>query len=334
MERSKNEFFELEASLHKIKARVEMPEEFERTQTSSTFAASGSTSTSATSQVSSPIVHLLAGSMAGGVAKTCVAPFDRLKILIQVSDKPTFSLGEGARLLKTTMASEGILGLWRGNSATLLRVLPYAGLHFMTHEALEQHFRNHQEGQRLSPVNRFAAGAGAGAISTLATYPLDVIRARMAVTATAVTPTITETIRQLVSGGRGSMRPFFQGLTPTLLGIVPYSGTTWLCYETLKDYTDLFPGGGSSSTTNKVLCGMVAGLVGQSVTYPLDVIRRRMQVNREGTMLVVIKRSFRLGGTRTLFKGLSLSWFKGPLATMSLNTFELLKELYSRWSAS
>jgi len=107
---------------------------------------------------------------------------------------------------------------------------------------------------------------------------------------------------------------------------------------------------------------MVAGLVGQSVTYPLDVIRRRMQVswpafgavcdrdtkktfaefsrpppqvNREGTMLEVIKRSFRLGGTRTLFKGLSLNWFKGPLATtMSLNTFELLKELNSRWSAS
>lgn len=53
------------------------------------------------------------------------------------------------------------------------------------------------------------------------------------------------------------MRPFFQGLTPTLLGIVPYSGTTWLCYETLKDYTDLFPCGGSSSTTNKVRVGRV-----------------------------------------------------------------------------
>jgi|SouAtlMetagenome_1021521.scaffolds.fasta_scaffold18658_1 hypothetical protein len=182
------------------------------------------------------------------------------------------------------------------------------------------------------------------------------------------------------------MRPFFQGLTPTLLGIVPYSGTTWLCYETLKDYTDLFPCGGSSSTTNKCVsgvssplsasfpnvrndmlieigacrcCGMVAGLVGQSVplgchstkmqvSWPAfgavcdrepkktfaEFSRPPPQVNREGTMLVVIKRPFRLGGTRTLFKGLSLSWFKGPLATMSLNTFELLKELYSRWSAS
>ena len=30
----------------------------------------------------------------------------------------------------------------------------------------------------------------------------------------------------------------------------------------------------------QVLCGMVAGLLGQSVTYPLDVIRRRMQVRR------------------------------------------------------
>jgi hypothetical protein len=91
--------------------------------------------------------------------------------------------------MRTTVTTEGILGLWRGNSATLLRVLPYAGLHFMTHEALEQHLRKHQEGQRLSPVNRFAAGAGAGFMSTLATYPLDVIRARMAVAATTTTPT-------------------------------------------------------------------------------------------------------------------------------------------------
>jgi hypothetical protein len=63
---------------------------------------------------------------------------------------------------------------------------------------------------------------------------------------------VAATVRHLLQGGGGGIRPFFQGLTPTLLGIVPYSGTTWLCYETLKDYADLFPGGGSSSTTNKV----------------------------------------------------------------------------------
>lgn len=76
----------------------------------------------------------------------------------------------------------------------------------------------------------------------------------------------------------------------------------------------------------QVLCGMVAGLVGQSVTYPLDVIRRRMQVKHEGAMWEVMKGSFQAGGTRALFKGLSLNWFKGPLATtVSLNTFEYIK---------
>jgi hypothetical protein len=66
------------------------------------------------------------------------------------------------------------------------------------------------------------------------------------------------------------MRPFFQGLTPTLLGIVPYSGTTWLCYETLKDYADLIPGGGSSSTTNKVSVARVALPLSPSRTGHVD----------------------------------------------------------------
>jgi len=107
-----------------------MPEEFERSQSSSSFAPSGSTSTSATSQVSSPIVHLLAGSMAGeDVCRTVRPPANsdpgapgvRLNaffwcfwlpalrdvtfvqehclnclffaVLVKVGDKPTFSLG-------------------------------------------------------------------------------------------------------------------------------------------------------------------------------------------------------------------------------------------------
>lgn len=62
---------------------------------------------------------------------------------------------------------------------------------------------------------------------------------------------VVDTVRFLMREGNGGLRPLFQGLTPTLLGIVPYSGTTWLTYETLKDAAEYMPGG-RETTTNKV----------------------------------------------------------------------------------
>lgn len=109
--------------------------------------------------------------------------------VVQVSDTAKFTVKEGSKRLRETVATDGVLGLWRGNSATILRVLPYAGLHYMTHEYFEQRLLAQEGGQRLSSMGRFSAGAGAGAVATLATYPLDVIRAKMAVTSKSATPT-------------------------------------------------------------------------------------------------------------------------------------------------
>ena len=51
----------------------------------------------------------------------------------------------------------------------------------------------------------------------------------------------------------------------------------------------------------------------------------------EGNMWQVMTKEFAKGGQRALFKGLSLNWFKGPLATtVSLNTFELIKKLVEK----
>lgn len=64
---------------------------------------------------------------------------------------------------------------------------------------------------------------------------------------------------------------------------VPYVGLNFAVYESLKDWlAKARPFGliqdGELSVTTRLACGAVAGTIGQTVAYPLDVIRRRMQM--------------------------------------------------------
>ena len=79
--------------------------------------------------------HMAAGAVAGTLAKTAIAPCDRVKIIFQVSDR-SFSLRAALRHGSDIVRNEGVLRLWKGHSAMVARVLPYAAIHFAAHEQL------------------------------------------------------------------------------------------------------------------------------------------------------------------------------------------------------
>ena len=79
--------------------------------------------------------HMAAGAVAGTLAKTAIAPCDRVKIMFQVSDRP-FSIRAALRHGGDIVRNEGVLRLWKGHSAMVARVLPYASIHFAAHEQL------------------------------------------------------------------------------------------------------------------------------------------------------------------------------------------------------
>lgn len=62
---------------------------------------------------------------------------------------------------------------------------------------------------------------------------------------------------------------------PTLIGILPYAGLKFYIYEELKRHV---PEEHQNSVRMHLPCGALAGLFGQTLTYPLDVVRRQMQV--------------------------------------------------------
>ena len=150
--------------------------------------------------------NLVAGGLAGMVAKSFVAPIDRIKIMYQITSAP-FRIRDVPDVAFKIIKEEGFTALWKGNTATLIRVFPYSGIQFMVFDRVKTHFLSKDEGSEakqhwlladqdtprrsmtkrvtrsggLTPFESLISGMTAGAVSVMATYPLDLTRAQLAV---------------------------------------------------------------------------------------------------------------------------------------------------------
>eukprot|EP00041_Stephanoeca_diplocostata_P021427 m.499131 g.499131 ORF g.499131 m.499131 type:complete len:781 (-) comp21824_c0_seq1:124-2466(-) len=265
-----------------------------------------------------PLIYkFISGGVAGAVAKTVIAPADRVKILYQVNPHREFSLSRALKTGNQIIQHSGPVALWRGNMATLLRVIPYSSITYATFDRYQYMLSTYLWEER-NFWTRFFAGAAAGATATSLTYPMDLLRARKAAHWSVRPIGYLEALKNVYrSQGELAM---FNGLKPTLLGIVPYAGSSFAFFETMKDRYLIAKGLRDESqvpTHVRLVFGGVAGLVAQSLTYPLDIVRRRMQVDQTGAyrnMVDCVQTILRTEGVWAFYKGLSMNWIKGPIA--------------------
>ncbi|KAG0480603.1 hypothetical protein HPP92_011461 [Vanilla planifolia] len=125
------------------------------------------------------VKELIAGGAAGAFSKTAVAPFERVKIIMQTRTEGFNSLGIW-QSLKKLKQHEGVLGFFKGNGASVLRIVPYAALHFMTYEQYRCWILNNCSALGTGPVIDLLAGSAAGGTAVMCTYPLDLARTKLA----------------------------------------------------------------------------------------------------------------------------------------------------------
>eukprot|EP00547_Thalassionema_nitzschioides_P007845 CAMPEP_0194209920 /NCGR_PEP_ID=MMETSP0156-20130528/7881_1 /TAXON_ID=33649 /ORGANISM="Thalassionema nitzschioides, Strain L26-B" /LENGTH=325 /DNA_ID=CAMNT_0038937179 /DNA_START=152 /DNA_END=1126 /DNA_ORIENTATION=- len=289
--------------------------------------------------------HFLAGGVAGMIAKSIVAPVDRIKILYQVSSQK-FHIFDVPRVAGNILKGEGFQALWKGNTATLIRVFPYSGIQFMLFSRLKTWFLNKHAAENeirkatgrskrewgLSPTESLISGSIAGICSVLATYPLDMARAQLAVLRNKKDQRNSGLSTILVKNYKErGFKGLYRGITPTILGILPYAGIAFTLNEQSKRYIQNMTGR-ETTTIEKMQCGAISGLFAQSLTYPLEVTRRRMQtmgvvgcedaalealglgkskhnkVSAQVSMISILKSVYSEQGIAGLFKGVSLNW--------------------------
>lgn len=286
-----------------------------------------------------------AGAMGGALAKTTVAPLERTKIYFQTHPERRYRIKGALRYLKKLYNQDGVLSLWRGNSANMVRVIPYAAIQFMSHEQYKKLLGVADRRSGSSPeqkhLRHFLAGAMAGTTSQAMTYPLDRARAVMAVTHVGEYRNIFHVFTKILE--REGFLAMYRGLSPTMIGIIPYAGISFSTYEMLmRKWTERLKQQGQEGDpthVQKLVSGGCAGLIGQASAYPLDIVRRRMQTATQmgiessryssitGTLKIIVeKEGFRKG----LYKGYSMNCIKGPITSgICFMTYEHFKKFWN-----
>ncbi|KAL0082897.1 putative mitochondrial carrier protein [Phycomyces blakesleeanus] len=315
----------------------------------------------------------LAGGLAGCMAKTAIAPLDRVKILFQagnpIFDKYAGTFTGAFKAGRDIFTTSGTRGLFQGHSVTLLRIFPYAAIKFVAYEQYRALLMPTKQAE--TPAKQFVAGSLAGVTSVLFTYPLDLVRVRLAYEVKqdrSKGSSVIATCRQIYhepAASRGFMQlnilNFYRGFLPTVVGMIPYAGVSFWTYHivtqfcrynpiatkyTLKpDVVDFDPAKSNLTvqqqrivdkpplkTWAELFCGGVAGLVAQTSSYPLEVIRRRMQVGGllDPTVFVgfvkTTKDIFKSKGLKGFYVGLTIGYIKViPMVAISFTVYEKMK---------
>ncbi|XP_063934274.1 mitochondrial substrate carrier family protein B-like [Zophobas morio] len=237
---------------------------------------------------------------------------------------------------------EGFEGFFKGNGANVIRILPCTAVQFASYEQFKRIFcENEYESKAYFSL---LAGVFAGVTSATLTYPLDLIRTRLSVQRQS-----GQTYKGIIHCGRTIIAEeggvlstaLFRGLAPTLLGISPYVALNFSVYESLKNLFQSYycvAGSDALPVPIRLLCGAAAGAVAQTVAYPLDLVRRRMQVRGifcdlpfeyKGTLNAVLTIA-REEGLAGLYRGLVPNYYKVvPSISVSYIVYEFcLKHLF------
>ncbi|XP_016882777.1 mitochondrial adenyl nucleotide antiporter SLC25A23 isoform X15 [Homo sapiens] len=218
--------------------------------------------------------QLVAGAVAGAVSRTGTAPLDRLKVFMQVHASKTNRLNILGGL-RSMVLEGGIRSLWRGNGINVLKIAPESAIKFMAYEQIKRAILGQQE--TLHVQERFVAGSLAGATAQTIIYPMEVLKTRLTLRRTGQYKGLLDCARRILE--REGPRAFYRGYLPNVLGIIPYAGIDLAVYETLKNWWLQQYSHDSADPGILVLlaCGTISSTCGQIASYPLALVRTRMQ---------------------------------------------------------
>eukprot|EP00102_Acyrthosiphon_pisum_P004332 XP_001947794.1 PREDICTED: calcium-binding mitochondrial carrier protein SCaMC-1-B-like [Acyrthosiphon pisum] len=271
--------------------------------------------------------HLVSGGVAGAVSRTFTAPLDRLKVYLQVYGNQHSNI---TACFKSMLNEGGKLGMWRGNGINVLKIAPESAFKFMAYEQAKRFIQGSRTND-LTIFEKFMAGSLAGGFSQSLIYPLEVLKTQLAIRKSNQYKGIFDCIQKMYY--HEGMRSFYRGYVPNLIGILPYAGIDLAVYETLKNkYITSHNDSEKPGVPLLLACGTISSTCGQVCSYPLALVRTRLQAPHfEGpdtrTMMSVFREIWIKEGMAGLYRGITPNFLKVvPAVSISYVVYERCRE--------
>ena len=310
--------------------------------------------------------HILAGAGAGVATSLVTCPLDVVKtrmqsnlafpsltnnILtnsLQLGNSKDFGRLNTLTSLRAIWRQEGLKGLYRGLSPTLLGYLPTFGIYFPAYHQFKHIYTSAlfpKDSTKSSSLVHVIAAMSAGACSSIVTNPLWLVRTRLMTQSHSTPYYYKNTIHALwsIAKTEGMIKGWYRGLTPSVLGLL-HVAVQFPLYEMAKRNFRLFnaefekplkkPLDQVHLYTWQVFVSSVSSkLVAALATYPHEVLRTRFQTSNTSlsskylNIPHAIQLIFKEEGVKGFYRGLGTTLLRViPATAVTFVTFEWLLE--------
>jgi hypothetical protein len=220
--------------------------------------------------------------------------------------------------LRDVIKKEGVRYLWKGNCVNCARAFPQFSISYAVFEKSKKTLEEKYQTKDSKSI-KFISGFMGGVISMVCIYPLENIRTRMSLQTNKNHYTgIFDAFKKIPT------RQLYNGLGTSVLGFGPFNAITFTMFDVYKKQFELkddkcvkYIHKDNYNLIVKLLCGGFSSISAISITYPTDVIRKRLQlqgmskdVPEYSGIIDCVKKIYKQDGIGGFYRGLYATYIK------------------------